>query len=183
VVHSPVSVICWDSTSHFGWFPTNEHCHSEILGCCNWQWPSLVFSHFSSLQEDGILLVLDWLSSEEFACGSTENAYKISCTFSSPLCCACLGAPLSHDLQSRLEKMFNGAVRVVYGLRKFDHVCALRRKLEWLSVQLLIQHHCLLMLCRHYHADRKHNTVKSINSIWQTITLWDQNCPLFCCSM
>jgi len=56
------------------------------------------------------------------------------------------GPSLSHDLQSRLEKMFNRAVRVVYGLRKFDHVSALRRKLEWLSVQSLIQHHCLLMV-------------------------------------
>ena len=37
---------------------------------------------------------------------------------------------LSHDLQSRLEKMFNRAVRVVYGLRKFDHVSALRRNLN-----------------------------------------------------
>ena len=77
----------------------------------------------------------------------------------------------SHDLQSRLEKMFNRAVRVVYGLRKFDHVSALQRKLEWLSVQSLIQHHCLLMLYRYYRKYRKYNTVESTNSIWQTIAL------------
>ena len=32
------------------------------------------------------------------------------------------GPSLSHDLQSRLEKTFNRAVRVIYGLRKFDYV-------------------------------------------------------------
>ena len=48
--------------------------------------------------------------------------------------------------------MFNRAVRVAHGLRKFDHVSALMRKYGWLSVQSLIQHHCLLMLYQHYHA-------------------------------
>jgi len=43
------------------------------------------------------------------------------------------GSSPSHDLQLRLEKMFNCAVKVVYRLRKFDHVSALRRKLEWLT--------------------------------------------------
>jgi len=69
------------------------------------------------------------------------------------------GPSFSHDLQSRLEKMFNRAIRVVYGLRKFDHVCTLRRKLGWLSVQSLIQHHCLFMLYRHYHSDVE-NTIQ-----------------------
>jgi len=69
------------------------------------------------------------------------------------------GPSLSHDLQSRLEKMFNHAIRMVYGLRKFDHVSTLRRKLGWLSVQSLIQHHCLLMLHRHYHSDVE-NTIQ-----------------------
>ena len=61
----------------------------EILGCYNWKWPLLFFSHFSSLQENGIF---DWLSSEGFTCSSSENACTVSCTFSSPLCWACLGA-------------------------------------------------------------------------------------------
>jgi len=69
--------------------------------------------------------------------------------------------PLIHSKTasaSRLEKMLNRAVRVVYGLRKFDHVSALRRKLDWLSVPSLIQHQCLLKLYRHYHAETE-NTI------------------------
>ena len=34
----------------------------------------------------------------------------------------------------------------------------LRRSLGWLSVQSLIQHHCLLMLYCHYHSDME-NTI------------------------
>jgi len=149
VVHSLVSAICWDSASYFGWFPTNERCHSEILGCCNGQQPSLVFSHFSSLQEDGILLV---------GCHQRNLPVAVLKMLTQSLISTVWGPSLSHDLQSRLEKMFNRAVRVVYRLRKFDHVSALRRKLEWLFGQSLIQHHCLLMLYRHYHAETE-NTI------------------------
>ena len=72
------------------------------------------------------------------------------------------GPSLSHDLQSRPRENVHRAVRVVYGLRKFDHVSALRRKLEWLSIQSLIQHHRLLMLYRHYHAETE-NTILLIH--------------------
>ena len=68
----------------------------------------------------------------------------------SAMLCLSGGPSLSYDSQSRVEKLFNRAVGAVYGLRKFDHVCALR-KLEWLFVQSLIQHHCVLY--QHYHAE------------------------------
>jgi len=124
----------------------------RLLGCCIWQGPSLVFSCFGFLQENGIIFILDQLPSEKFTCGYSETSCTVSCTVSSSLCCVCLGAIFESWL-SRLGKMFNHAIRVVYGLRKFDHVSTMRRKLGWLSVQSLIQHHCLLMLYRHYHSD------------------------------
>ena len=40
------------------------------------------------------------------------------------------GPYLSHNLQSRLEKMFKCAASVVKELRKFDHASGFRRKLE-----------------------------------------------------
>ena len=119
--------------------------------------------------EDGILLDYDWFSSEEFTCSSTENACTASCTFLSPLRCACLGASLSHNSQSRLEKMLNHAVRVVYGLRKFDHVSTSALMEETLMAFCSVTDPAPLST---YVAStlpcwkRKHNTVTSTNSIW-----------------
>jgi len=64
---------------------------------------------------------------------------------------------LSHDLQSSLEKMLNCAIRVVYGFRN-QHSA----KEAWMAVCPIItriQHHCLLMLYRHYHSDVE-NTIQ-----------------------
>ena len=65
---------------------------------------------------------------------------------------------LNYNILSRLEKMLNRAIRMVYGLRKFDHVSTLQRKLGCLPFQFLIQYHCLLVLYHHYHSDEK-NTI------------------------
>jgi len=78
---------------------------------------------------------------------------------------------LSHNSQSRLEKMFNRAVRAVYGLRKFNHVSALRRNFQWLSVQSLIQHHCLLMLYQH-HQETQYRYIHQFNLIDNHIMRW-----------
>ena len=103
------------------------------------------------MQEDRILLVLDWLSSPVAVLNMLVQSLVLShLHYAVPV----WGPSLSQDSKSRVEKLvlFNRAVGVVYRLRKFDHVCALR-KLEWLFVQSLIQHHCLLMLYQHYHAE------------------------------
>jgi len=42
--------------------------------------------------------------------------------------------------------------------RKFNHVSAVCWRLEWLSVESVIQHYCLLMLHHHYHAETE-NTI------------------------
>ena len=47
---------------------------------------------------------------------------------------------LAHDLLARLVKMHNRAIRVIGGMKKFDHVSSLRRQLSWLSVNSLVQH-------------------------------------------
>ena len=44
------------------------------------------------------------------------------------------GPSLSHDLLARLVKVHNCAIRVIGGLKKFDHVSSFRRQLNWLSV-------------------------------------------------
>ena len=56
------------------------------------------------------------------------------------------GPALAHDLLTRLVKMHNRTVRVIGGLKIFDHVSSFRRQLRWLSVDSLIQHHCNVMI-------------------------------------
>ena len=53
-----------------------------------------------------------------------------SCTFSSPQHCSCLGTLSELQFTVKTGANFNCAVRVVYGLRKFGHVSALKRILE-----------------------------------------------------
>ena len=55
-----------------------------------------------------------------------------------PMC----GPALGHDLLARLVRMHNRAIRVIGGLKKFDHVSNFRRQLNWLSVDSLIQYRC-----------------------------------------
>ena len=62
------------------------------------------------------------------------------------------GPALSHDLSARLVKMHNRAIRVIGGLKKFDHVSSFRRQLTWLSVDSLTQHCCDAMIYRYYNS-------------------------------
>ena len=64
------------------------------------------------------------------------------------------GPALVHDLLARLVKMHNRAIRVIGGLKKFDHVSSFRRLLNWLSVDSLIQHHCNVLMYRYYNSER-----------------------------
>ena len=48
------------------------------------------------------------------------------------------GPALAHDMLGRLVKMHNRAIRVIGGLKKFDHVSSFRRQLNRLSVDSLI---------------------------------------------
>jgi len=107
------------------------HLRRLLLGCCIWQWPSLVFSCFGSLQENGILFILD----QRNLLVAILKLLVLSLVLSYLRYAVSVWGPsLSYDLQSRLEKMFNRVIRVVYGLRKFDHVSTLRRKLGWLII-------------------------------------------------
>ena len=90
------------------------------------------------------------------------------------------GPSLAHDLLSRLVKMHNRAIRVIGGLRKFDHVSSFRRQLNWLSVDSSIQHRCNAVMYKYYTSD--HNNCILLNppiqfgqqSIYSTRT-----CPYF----
>ena len=64
------------------------------------------------------------------------------------------GPSLAHDLLTRLVKMYNRAIRVIGGLKKFDHVSSFRRQLNWLSIDSLIQHRCNAVMYKYYTSDR-----------------------------
>ena len=69
------------------WLPSNKGCYSEVLAM-GILLLLVAFSYFNSLQENGILFILNWLPSEEFTCGYSET----SCTITPMLCGVCLGA-------------------------------------------------------------------------------------------
>ena len=71
------------------------------------------------------------------------------------------GPSLAHDLLTRLVKMHNRAIRVIGGLRKFDHVSSFRRQLNWLSVDSLIQHRCNAVMYKYFTSD--HNNCILLN--------------------
>ena len=71
------------------------------------------------------------------------------------------GPALAHDLLARLVKMHNRAIRVIDGLKKFDHVSSFRRQLNWLSVDSLIQHRCNILMYRYYNSE--HNNCILLN--------------------
>ena len=113
------------------------------------------FSYFNSLQKIAYYLYL-------IGCYQKNLPVAILKLLIQPLVLSHLhytvsvcGPSLSHDLQPRLERMINHAVRIVYGLR---NVSPLWRSLGWFFVQSLIQCHCLLMLYHHYHSDTE-NTI------------------------
>ena len=56
------------------------------------------------------------------------------------------GPPLSLDLINRLRRLHNRAVRVVFSLRKYDHVSSHRCRLEWLPLESTIQYRSLLAM-------------------------------------
>ena len=60
--------------------------------------------------------------------------------------------PMKH-LFSCLCRLYNRAVRVTCGLRKYDHVSDCRLGLRWLPLDLLIQHRALNVMYRYYTDD------------------------------
>ena len=91
-----------------------------------------------------------------------------------------LGPALAHDMLARLVKMHNRAIRVIGGLKKFDHVSSFRRQLNWLSVDFLIQHRCNVLMYRYYNSE--HNNCILLNPPiqfgWQSIYS-TRTCPYF----
>ena len=78
------------------------------------------------------------------------------------------GPALAHDLLARLVKMHNHAIRVIGGLKIFDHVSSFRRQLNGLSVDSLIQHRCSILMYSNEH----NNCIllnPSIQFGWQSI--------------
>ena len=71
------------------------------------------------------------------------------------------GPAFAHYLLARLVKMHNRAIRVIGGLKKFDHVSSFRRQLNWLSVDSLIQHRCNALMYRYYNSE--HNNCILLN--------------------
>ena len=60
------------------------------------------------------------------------------------------GPSLKVNLCSRLHRLYNRAVRVVCGLRKYDHVASSRRTLGWLPLDNLMKHCAVNLMFRHY---------------------------------
>ena len=60
------------------------------------------------------------------------------------------GSPLTQDIVSRLQRLQNWGIRIVYSLRKCDHVSKYCNKLSWLPVHNHIRHRCLCAM-HHYH--------------------------------
>ena len=58
------------------------------------------------------------------------------------------GPSLNKDLFSCLCRLYNRAVRVTCGLRKYDHISNCRFGLRWLPLDLLIQHRALNVMYR-----------------------------------
>ena len=54
---------------------------------------------------------------------------------------------------SRLQRLCNCTVRVTCGLRKYDHVSAVRHNLGWLPFDLLVQYRTLVLMPCHYIRD------------------------------
>ena len=59
------------------------------------------------------------------------------------------GPPLTQNLVDRL-RLQNWGIRIVYSLRKYDHVPKYRNNLSWLPIKNHIRYRCLCAM-HHYH--------------------------------
>ena len=64
------------------------------------------------------------------------------------------GTSLNTDLVSRLCHLYNRAIRVTCGLKKFDHVSDCRLALGWLPLNFFIQHRALNVMYKYYADDQ-----------------------------
>ena len=64
------------------------------------------------------------------------------------------GTSLNTDLVSRLCRLYNKAIRVTCGLKKFDHVSDCRLALGWLPLDFFIQFHALNVMYKYYADDQ-----------------------------
>ena len=60
------------------------------------------------------------------------------------------GPPLMQNLVHRLQRLQNWGIRIIYSLRKYDHVSKYRNKLLWLPIKNHIRYRCLCAM-HHYH--------------------------------
>ena len=60
------------------------------------------------------------------------------------------GPPLTQNLVDRLQRLQNWGIRIVYSLRKYDHVSKYRNNLSWLPIKNHIRYRCLCAM-HHYH--------------------------------
>ena len=60
------------------------------------------------------------------------------------------GPSLKVNLCSRLHRLYNHAVRVVCGFRKYDHVASSRHTLGWLPLDNLMKHHAVSLMFHYY---------------------------------
>jgi len=63
------------------------------------------------------------------------------------------GPSLKVNLLSQLYRLYNRAIRITCGLRKYDHVSDSRHSLGWLSLDSLVQH-CALSVMYHHNVDQ-----------------------------
>ena len=60
------------------------------------------------------------------------------------------GPPLTQNQVDRLQRLQNWGIRIVYSLRKYDHVSKYRNNLSWLPIKNHIRYRCLCAM-HHYH--------------------------------
>ena len=60
------------------------------------------------------------------------------------------GPAIHQDSLVRLNRLHNRALRITFGLQKFDHISNHRRNIGWLPVSSLIQHHTLCAMMDQY---------------------------------
>ena len=60
------------------------------------------------------------------------------------------GPSLSVGLLHRITRLHNHGVRMIFGLRKYDHVSQHRFTLGWLPVDLVTRHHSLIAMYKQY---------------------------------
>ena len=65
------------------------------------------------------------------------------------------GSSLKQHLVGRLERLQNRAVRLLFHLRKYDHITGYYHRVGWLPLSQLIRYHSLCTMFHQFRCDGK----------------------------